>query len=745
MSRKFLNMFSLVICALFFVYDVGSAALIRDRNDGHHDEQVVVGPVASPSAADGPVRAMEGATPTWGTQLSKPTGAKAWKVVECDSRKDDAHDCKHAINDDDKTWWQSNEKKSPHYITIDLGEEYIVTALRMKPHKDWDSLGGSIAGHRVSLSNKEKDWTRPVVAYGTWVDDGSDKWAIFEPETARYVRLEATTATRGKPFVIAQEFDIWVAQSVTVLPPDGSLGRWGPTIDFPIVPVGVFLDPHQGHLVSFSSETHDGFPGKNSMSGGSTFTATWFPASQTVTELYVANTKHGMFCPGMAYDVTGRMIITGGQSSFMTTSYDKGTWTRLKQMTYPRGYQGSVTSADGRIFVVGGSWGVDQHQRLPNLPCDIYDPSTDKWEPLLDCNSSAIRTKTDGYPDYRADNHVWLVGWKQNSIFHAGPAAEMHWIDTSKGGAMTPGGQRGKDGAMCGTAVMYDAEAGEILAAGGAAQYEYYKRGGTDTELFVAPEQCLPDPEKKCKAAYGKDATGEAFIIKLPNDVGQLATVTPTGNLNHPRTFHNAVVLPNGEVFVVGGMTKGEPFKDETAQLVPEMWSPIRKVWRPMAPNSIPRTYHSVALLLPDATVLVGGGGLSDHKPAVNHLDAQIYTPPYLLTGRKRPTISKVSASESKVMLGADLSFTVDGEIVGASLIRYGGATHTVNNDQRRVKLVPIREVGTAGEFRYRVAIPKEPGVAIPGFWMLFVLDNFGVPSVAYTVQVLCPGCKQKG
>jgi len=510
----------------------------------------------------------------------------------------------------------------------------------------------------------------------------------------------------------------------SIRPNDGSLGVWGPTIDFPTVPVGVFIDPFTNIVVSFSSDSHDGgsAPVENT-----TWTATWEQGSETVSERNVNETQHNMFCPGMAFDVNGSMIITGGggPSSTKTSTFnarDK-TWNSLGTMNSGRGYQGSTTTADGRIFVIGGSWNGPEDEPGPR-PAELYDPSRDTWDRLDNCLSERIRSEGDGYPKYRGDNHVWLLGWKDNTVFHAGPAPDMHWISTTvKGGALNPAGVREKQAAMCGIAVMYDAEAGEILTAGGAPQYEYYCRN----------DHSIP---------YGKPASRNAFIITL-NETNKNATVTPVQKLNKARTFLNAVVLPNGETFVAGGMEKGEPWNDDTAVFTPETWSPISRTWTPMAPNSIPRTYHSFALLLQDATVLVGGGGLTTSTAlSVNHFDAQIYTPPYLLRNgrpRLRPVIIQV---EKTVHLGSRITFTADSEVTDASLIRYGGATHTVNNDQRRIKLKVTPAKDSKIKFQYSVEIPKSAGVAIPGYWMLFVLNKDSTPSVAKTVQVLCHKCK---
>lgn len=198
----------------------------------------------------------------------------------------------------------------------------------------------------------------------------------------------------------------------------------------------------------------------------------------------------------------------------------------------------------------------------------------------------------------------------------------------------------------------------------------------------------------------------------------------------YPRAFHNSIILPDGKVFITGGQYYAVGFTDQTPQLIPEMFDPATNSFTSMAPLSIPRNYHSTGLLMPDGTVVNGGGGLCGDC-ATNHFDAQIYSPPYLFRGA-RPVIESVSAAE--VAVGGSLTVTTSGEVAvsGFALIRLGSTTHTVNTDQRRIALTP--EVGQDG--RFTVTVPGDPGVALPGYWYLFALTEGGVPSVAKYVKV---------
>jgi galactose oxidase len=153
-----------------------------------------------------------------------------------------------------------------------------------------------------------------------------------------------------------------------------------------------------------------------------------------------------------------------------------------------------------------------------------------------------------------------------------------------------------------------------------------------------------------------------------------------------------------------------------------------------------------VSLLLPDATVFSGGGGLcyvgapgsSDAacNKAVDHADGQIFSPPYLFnsddTPATRPVINSVSATSMQV--GGNLSVIMSASTAGIkfSLIRIGSVTHSINSDQRRIPVGTTTQSGT----QYIFTLEKDSGILLPGYYYLFALSSAGVPSVAKTIQV---------
>jgi galactose oxidase len=191
--------------------------------------------------------------------------------------------------------------------------------------------------------------------------------------------------------------------------------------------------------------------------------------------------------------------------------------------------------------------------------------------------------------------------------------------------------------------------------------------------------------------------------------------------------------LTEETVFIVGGQSFAVPFSDDTSQYTPELWDPTTQAFTQMAPQAAPRNYHSIAILLPDATVFNGGGGLCG-SCTTNHRDGQIFSPPYLFTSTgalaTRPVISSVSATTVKV--GSTLTVTTGSAVTSFSLIRYASTTHTVNTDQRRIPLTPTASSGTT----YTLQLPTDNGILVPGPYMVFALNAAGVPSVSKTVLV---------
>jgi hypothetical protein len=150
--------------------------------------------------------------------------------------------------------------------------------------------------------------------------------------------------------------------------------------------------------------------------------------------------------------------------------------------------------------------------------------------------------------------------------------------------------------------------------------------------------------------------------------------------------------------------------------------------------------------LLPDATVFTAGGYDGDdnsnryEKPGdpkqVKYRNAEIFAPPYLFKkdgSGDRAERPQVLNAPTSITYRQNFSLNVSSNagIGKLNLIKLGSVTHGFNFGQRLVKLKFARAGGTLS-----VTAPNNANLAPPGYYMLFAVDDNGVPSIASMVQV---------
>ena len=456
-------------------------------------------------------------------------------------------------------------------------------------------------------------------------------------------------------------------------------GRWAGPYAWPLVAVHATLMPN-GKVLLWDDHTDN--------SG----VQVWDPATDTMSAPpYV---DRALFCSGHVVLTDGRVLAVGGQLSTNVgvkeaNLFDPATqtWSTRANMHYGRYYPTATLLPDGRVLAVGGadncptcSNSGGSHDGLALIP-EIYDPVANSWSKLTNASLSLpMYTHLFVLPDGR----VMAAASAEDPI-----AARALDIEQQTWTVVDPTVFDG------GSSVMF--RPGRILKTGSARNPNYP----------VAP------------------AAATAYVLDA--NVAQPAwrAVTP---MALARTQHNLTVLPDGDVLAVGGGTTSDAYQTAAAARPAEIWSPATEAWTTMASMTEPRLYHATALLLPDARVLVAGGG----RFGPDFPSGEIFSPPYLFKGA-RPTITSAPAV---VQYNSHLTVgTPDGaRIAKVSLVALGSVTHAFNQTQRYVEL-PFTPVSGGLD----VAAPTHPNAVPPGYHMLFLVDDAGVPSVAAILRIPAP------
>jgi hypothetical protein len=227
-------------------------------------------------------------------------------------------------------------------------------------------------------------------------------------------------------------------------------------------------------------------------------------------------------------------------------------------------------------------------------------------------------------------------------------------------------------------------------------------------------------------------ASTETIDASQPNPQWQAGA-----SMNVKRAYQNTVLLPDRSMVTIGGGLGKRPDvgnygavpKDKRV----ELYDPGTDSWRLGPKEQEYRTYHSTAVLLPDGRVWSAGDDgnpLGPNGERSTSDTAEIYSPPYLFAG-PRPRIKQAPAE-----LGYGDSFQVktrDGDEQKAVLIAPAATTHAVDMSQRMVPLELDHVVSGVGP---KLVSPPNSKVAPPGYYMLFVLNDAGVPSKAVWVKL---------
>src|SRR5262245_17037544 len=419
-----------------------------------------------------------------------------------------------------------------------------------------------------------------------------------------------------------------------------------------------------------------------------------------------AMSGYSVLCGGHSFLSDGRLLVVGGGGYSAHSKAKWGykfdptskTWTRTADsMVHDRWYPTVLTLGDQRIggshevLVVCGHGGGDM---------EMYDEASDSFREV---------TSGDDKPFPNLDPGLHLL--PNHSVFYS---------RTGWGSA-----QRERLFALRATGGSDD-------------QSAYFVFAGADSGVWnnIAPfSPSMPDRTKGMSVMLLSNTAPHVRILVLGGsdssnnnsyeiiDASSLSPATNWGPSTpfpdgERRSLASAVLLPDGNVFVCGGIA--------STNSPCALFNPRTNSWSAMAALPSIRDYHSVALLLPSGQVAMAGW---------NNTTIEIFNPPYLYRGA-RPVISSAPSSVQRgqnFVIGSPDSATITKVV----LARPMAVTHQTDTEPKILEMPYVQNsFSTFGTISTSGAVTDRFGVGNNFDALTFVAEDLGYgPNLFYYLR----------
>jgi hypothetical protein len=428
-----------------------------------------------------------------------------------------------------------------------------------------------------------------------------------------------------------------------------------------------------------------------------------------------------MFCMGQTQLPNGNILLAGGTLSYNSRAAN-GKWLGLNKawifdvpsntlrptasMAHGRWYPTLLTLSDGKVLCVAG-W--DEYG-VQNKLAEIFDPATETWSIKYDPLATASYCVGEGQdPEIMpgAGQPCYGPGVAPNVLLYP----RMH---------LMPSGLV----AFCGqtkTLRTFNPATGIWKFAG---NMLYGASRGYGSSVLLPLQNTLA--EKGSILIFGGTATDDSLATTSAE------ILTPSGTALQPRWTNPSqfgrkhpipVIMPDGKILVIGGTAFQN--SGSTKIMEAELFDPMTETWTTLPAMTVPRQYHSSAVLLPDGRVWTGG---TTYSLMSRELRVEYFVPYYYSAAR--PTISGNPIVGS---YGETITIpTQEGlDITSVSLVAMSTETHAFNCDQRLVWLQIQNKTAT----EVVASAPINGNIAPPGYYYLHVLKE-GIPSAASIIKI---------
>ncbi|CAH2036771.1 unnamed protein product [Thlaspi arvense] len=450
-------------------------------------------------------------------------------------------------------------------------------------------------------------------------------------------------------------------------------------------------------------------------------------AANTIRPLTV---QSNTWCSSGSVRPDGALVQTGGDRDgefkariFSPCNRGRCDWVEINNaLAKRRWYATNHILPDGKQIIIGGR-GQYSYEFFPKttFPGVIAFPFLVQTNDTEENNLYPFTfLNTDGNLFIFANNRAILLDYTKNKVVKTFPAI--------------PGGDP-RNYPSTGSAVLLplkNLEAARI-----------------DAEVLV----CGGAPKGSYNLAFWKSVFVKALDtcarIKI-NDENPRWTVE---RMPRPRVMGDMTLLPNGDVLLINGGSYGSAAWElgRDPVFVPDLYhpeKPANRRFESLNPTTIPRMYHSAAVLLRDGRVLVGGSNPHAYYNFTGvlfptELRLEAFSPVYLERGfaSLRPQIqSPRSQTTIKYKMNLKLTFKVAGVVKGpvrVTMVSPSFTTHSFSMNQRLLVLdhVTFTRRGRSTNYEVQVKTPRSAIIAPPGYYMVFVV-NENIPSEGIWVKL---------
>eukprot|EP00850_Spirogloea_muscicola_P011012 SM000067S20289 [mRNA] locus=s67:63919:66964:+ [translate_table: standard] len=417
-------------------------------------------------------------------------------------------------------------------------------------------------------------------------------------------------------------------------------------------------------------------------------------------------------------------------------------WNNTGFIQVGRWYPSNLRLPDGRILVIGGnvlngvSGGESGRTPIPNY--EYYPPGPNKtltYLPILNKTDDHVNEYyTSSYPIsfLLPSGKVFVMSMRSPILLD--PATNT-WVDLP----VWP----------------FERQSVTYPFAGGSALLPLSPQNNYFAEVLICGGTSNRTPAVQSSTDPKPPASGLIpalnFCGRIAPDLGPLGAAWEFETMPSPRILGDLLHLPDGKLLLINGMKAGRARLENNwmgpANYLPVLYDPTQSPGSRMrelqANSTIGRGYHAAATLYADGRVIVTGSNpnhgdkMYPNNTWPTDLTVQAFSPPYLLTGQQRPVIT---AFGTGIACGA--TFLVSGTVrlgaqpgdIAVSLVQPGHRTHSMGMGASFVWLtvqsvmMGVDAATRSQTFAAVVQAPPNASVALPGYYLMFVLDS-GVPS----------------